>query len=82
MRHITPEVRAELVDHMTFACLQWSEDLLRGFFDEPNCALAHEMLLEAYAEAVAIRAKQDPRQKAAVQTFIFELQDRLNKESK
>ena len=77
---LTPEVKKDLLDNMTRATILWTEDLMKGYFDDPHDSMAQQMILEAFAAALAKMARLSPTSTAITQTFIHELQERLNKE--
>ena len=79
---LTPEVQRELLAHLTHACILWTEDIMKGYFTDPNDSMAQQMILEAYAGAITTIAKRMPNRQAILKTFILELQDRANKDSK
>ena len=78
----TPEVRAEMLGHMTRACVLWTEDLMKGYFVDPTDTMAQQMVLEAFAGAVTEIASRMPNRQAVMRTFLIELQDRINKDPK
>ena len=78
----TPEVRAELLAHLTHACVLWTEDIMKGYFVDPKDTMAQQMILEAYAGAITTVAAALPNRQAVLKTFLIELQDRINKDSK
>jgi hypothetical protein len=79
---LTPQGRAELLEHMTHATILWTEDLMKGYFEDPKGSEAQQLTLEAYAQAITIIANRLPNRKALLKTFLLELQDTVNKESK
>lgn len=79
-KHLPPQVRAELLDHLTRACVLWTEDVLKGYFDDPKSSEAQQMVLEAYARAITQIAGTLPNRKAVLATFLIELQDLVNKD--
>lgn len=79
---LTPEVRAELLDHMTRACVLWAEDLMSSYFTDPKSSGAQQLLLEAYTAAITTVASKLPNRLAMLQTFTHEIQDFINKETK
>lgn len=72
---LTKEARAELLSHLTHACVVWTEDIMKGYFENPEDTQSQQIILEAYASAIAELASRQPNRKAALQTFIHELQD-------
>ena len=78
---LTPEVQAELLATLTRSVVLWTEDIMKGYFDDPNDSMAQQMILEAYAGAISEIALRTPNGRAIIKTFIHELQDRVNKES-
>lgn len=72
---MTKEARSELLSHLTHACVLWTEDIMKGYFEDPTDTQSQQIILEAYAAAVAEIASRQPNRKAALQTFIHELQD-------
>jgi hypothetical protein len=78
---LTPELRAELLEHITHACVLWTEDVMKGYFTDPKSSEAQQMVLEAYAHAIQRIAKRLPNRQAVLKTFLIELQDLVNKES-
>lgn len=81
-RPLTPEVRKELLDHLTHACILWTEDIMKGYFEDPKDSTSQQLMLEAYAGAITTIANRLPNRKAILKTFLMELQDSLNKDSK
>ena len=79
---MTPEVRKELLAHLTHTCVLWTEDIMKGYFDDPKDSVSQQMILEAYAGAINVIANRLPNRKAVLQTFLIELQDLVNKETK
>jgi hypothetical protein len=79
---MTPEARRELLDHLTRACVLWTEDVMKGYFDDPRDTMSQQMVLEAYAGAITTIANRLPNRKAVLKTFLIELQDLVNKEPK
>lgn len=79
---LTPETRAELLAHLTHTCVLWTEDVMKGYFYDPKSSEAQQMLLEAYAGAITTIANRLPNRKAVLKTFLIELQDLVNKDSK
>lgn len=79
---LTHEVRQEMLGHMTQACVRWTEDLMKGYFVDPNDTVAQQMILEAYAGAVTEIASHLPNRQAVLRTFLIEIQDRINKDPK
>lgn len=77
---MTPETRAELLEHLTHTCVLWTEDVMKGYFHDPKSSEAQQMLLEAYARAIHQIANRLPNRKAVLRTFLIELQDLVNKE--
>ena len=78
---LTPETRAELLEHLTHACVLWTEDVMKGYFDDPKSSEAQQMVLEAYARAIQTIAARLPNRTAVLRTFLIELQDLVNKDS-
>ena len=79
---LAPGVRDELLAHLTVATIQWTEDVMKGFFEDPDDTMAQQMVLEAFAAAVATIASRKPSSHAVMQTFLIELQDRVNSPKK
>lgn len=79
-RPLSPEVRQELLRSLTQACVLWTEDLMKGYFDDPHDSSAQQLILEAYAAAVTTIAARTPSRSAILRTFLMELQDRINKD--
>lgn len=77
---LTPEVRAELLAHLTQACIVWTEDIMRQFFGDSHDPANQQLLIEAYAEAIASVGRKTPNQHALLSTFVLELQDRIHKD--
>ena len=77
---LTPEVRRELLDNLTRACVLWTEDLMKGYFDDPKDSAAQQLILEAYAGAITQIAHRMPNRTAILKTFLIELQDRITQE--
>jgi len=77
---LKPEVRQELPDSITHACVLWTEDIMKGYFPDPTDSVAQQIVLEAYAKAITTLVKPVPDKKSVLQTFILELQDLTNKE--
>lgn len=80
-RTMTPEVRKEILTNLTKTCVLWTEDLMKGFFDDPQSSIAHQLVLEAYAAAIITLSNRLPNRKAILKTFVIELQDSINKEA-
>ncbi len=78
---LSPELRAELLEHLTHACVLWTEDVMKGYFHDPKSSEAQQMVLEAYARAIQQIAKRLPNRQAVLRTFLIELQDLVNKET-
>ena len=78
---VTPEVRKEILASLTKTCVLWTEDLMKGFFDDPQSSFAHQMVLEAYAAAILTLSNRLPNRAAILKTFVIELQDSINKET-
>ena len=72
---ISPSVRAELLASMTSTCSAWMRELMKGYFDNPSEPFAQQLMLEAFAGALAEMARHTPQGLAIVQTFILELQE-------
>lgn len=79
---MSPETRAELLEHLTHTCVLWTEDVMKGYFHDPKSSEAQQMILEAYARAIHTIALRLPNRKAVLKTFLLELQDLVNKETK
>ena len=79
---LTPEVRAELLVHLTRSVVLWTEDIMKGYFEDPTDSMAQQMILDAYAGAITEIAQRTPNGRALLKTFIHELQDRENKEAR
>lgn len=77
---MTPTVRKELLEHLTHACVLWTEDVMKGYFDDPKDSIAQQMILEAYAQAIQVIASRTGNRRAVLKTFLIELQDAVNKD--
>lgn len=77
---MSPQMRSELLAHLTQACILWTEDVMKGYFDDPKDSQAQQLVLEAYAAALTTIANRLPNRQAILKTFLIELQDQLNKE--
>lgn len=79
---LAPQARRELLDHLTHACILWTEDIMKGYFDDPKSSESQQLVLEAYAGAITTIASRLPNRTAVLKTFLLELQDSISKESK
>jgi hypothetical protein len=77
---MSPEVRKDLLAHLTHACVLWTEDIMKGYFDDPKDSVSQQMILEAYAEAIQVIAARTGNRQAVLKTFLIELQDAVNKD--
>lgn len=75
MNALSKEARKELLDHLTRACVLWTEDIMKGYFEDPKSTTSQQLILEAFAGAVTEIASRLPNRTAALQTFLLELQD-------
>lgn len=69
------EVNREMLEHLTHMCVLWNEEIMDGWFTDPNETMALQMMVEAHAQALAVIASRHPDKPALVETFIEELRD-------
>lgn len=82
MSELTPEVRKELLTHLTQACHLWMEEILESFFgDDPRGAASHQIMIEALGAAICLTANKVPTAPALLHTFALEVLDNVENQN-
>lgn len=79
---VTPEVRKDILKTMGKSTALFLDDLIKGFFAKPDSSEALQVLIEATALGLFTFADKNPKGFAMVQTFVYELQDIINRNHK
>ena len=72
---LTVEIKREMLEHLTHACLLWNEEIMKEYLGDPDDMMSFQILIEAHAQALATIASRHPDRPALVATFIEELRD-------
>jgi hypothetical protein len=72
---LDPVIRKEFLDHMTQMCVQWNDEVLEGWLEQPYDNMALQLLIEAQANALIQMSARVANQPALTETFLRELQD-------
>lgn len=75
---VTPEIRKDLAMAMARSTEIFLDQLVRGFFDNPDSSFARQVVIETTGQAVARIARRSPEGLAFLQTYCHELQDIIN----